>query len=95
MKDERYTIMSSTLGKYTIFDEEEGKPLTAKEVTDLLNTQTHHTHQLLDEVYSYKKKVEETLQEAYNQNARHHTPIATGVCVMLINIAKELGVEIN
>ena len=62
MKDERYTIMSSTLGKY---------------------------------MYSYKKKVEETLQEAYNQNARHHTPIATGVCVMLINIAKELGVEIN
>jgi len=37
MTEKRFTILSSYLGMYKIFDEKEGKPLTAYEVVELLN----------------------------------------------------------
>ena len=39
MEDERFTIMSSALGRYTVFDEYEKKPLDSREVKQLLNKQ--------------------------------------------------------
>ena len=37
MIDKRFTVLSSYLGMYKIFDEKEGKPLSAHEVVELLN----------------------------------------------------------
>ena len=77
-----------------------------QDVCDLLNAQ-HESNQLLtngqdkyvtelenslEGLLKWKKKVRETLQEAYTQNARHSNPISIGACWMLKNIAYELGV---
>lgn len=37
MMNKRFTMLSSYLGMYTIFDEKEGKPLSVHEVLELLN----------------------------------------------------------
>ena len=67
-----------------VCDNEKQIDLSVREASEIMNKQ-----------HEYKQKVKETLQEAYNQNARHNTPIGVGVCVMIMNIAKELGVKLK
>lgn len=69
------------------------KELTYEEVILLLRRQQYRILRLQSK--DYPQKVQKTLQEAYNQNKKHGDYMSSGVCIMLENIAEELGVEIK
>lgn len=56
IEEKRFTIMSSYLDMYTVFDEEKRMPLSSHEVERLLNVQHDKIYKLMDNLDYYKSK---------------------------------------
>ena len=58
MTEKRFTVQSSYLGLYTIFDGKEMKPLSSRDCVDLLNAQHEEIQKLKSERDFYKEHCE-------------------------------------
>ena len=70
-ENKRFTILSSYLGMYIIFDEKEGKPLTAHEVVELLNKLLSEKKELTEELQTIKNTIK-TMYENERTDLGHN-----------------------
>ena len=58
MTEKRFTVQSSYLGLYTIFDEKEMKPLSRRDCVDLLNAQHEKNEELKQDIQDKEEIIE-------------------------------------
>ena len=68
MEDERFTIMSSVLGRYTVFDEYEKKPLNSREVEQLLNKQERVINNIMGKIDGYLMEINYQIEQGTELN---------------------------
>ena len=99
MTEKRYTDFEDENYWNVIKDNETGEILhDAVKIAAIMNetSETIRTQKaIIDKQEMQLSKVQEILQEAFNQNKRHLSISSAAACIMIRNIAKDIGVELD